>query len=269
MRRAEPTALGAATAGLALALAAVLVCSAGAGAQEDPTATEPGFLAEGEEGWRGSADLGFTLTEGNSETTTLSLAGLVVWRYDRSRWTANTSFLRATDQGEETANRGDAAVQYDWFPSERFFLFGRGAASFNEPAGLDLRLAPAAGAGYQLIESERHELTIRGGGSWIRDEFADGSSDQAVHVLLAQAYHWAISGTADLEQSLVYEPKAEEIGDYLLTAQLSVSAMITEALGLKVSVKDEFDSEPFDPAAGEDPIEENDLTLVTGVTFRF
>ena len=260
--RAAPRAL------LAGALAALL-CASGALAQEDPTATEPGFTEEGENGWRGSADLGFTLTEGNSETTTLSLAGLVVWRYDRSRWTASASFLRATDEGEETANRGDAAVQYDWFPSRRFFLFGRGAASFNDPAGLDLRLSPAAGAGYQLVESERHELTVRGGGSWIRDEFTDGSSDQAVHILLAQAYHWAISETADLEQSVVYEPKAEEIGDYLLTAQVSVSAMITEALGLKVSVKDEFDSEPFDPAAGEEPIEENDLTLVTGLTFRF
>ena len=268
MRGAIHVAPRAALAGT-VALALAVAGPTDAHAQEAPTATEPGFAAEDEEGWRGSADLGFTLTEGNSETTTLSVAGLVVWRYDRSRWTASTSFLRATDEGEETANRGDAAVQYDWFPSERFFFFGRGAASFNEPAGLDLRLSPAAGAGYQLIESERHEVTVRGGGSWIRDEFTDGSSDQAVHVLLAQAYHWAISETADLEQSVVYEPKAEEIGDYLLTAQLSVSAMITEALGLKVSVKDEFDSEPFDPAAGEEPVEENDLTLVTGLTFRF
>lgn len=237
--------------------------------QEDPTVDAPGSAAEEENGWRGSADLGFTLTEGNSETTTLSLAGLAVWRHDRSRWTASASFLRATDEGEETANRGDAALQYDWFPSPRFFLFGRGATSFNEPAGLDLRLAPAAGVGYQVVEAERHELTVRGGGSWIRDEFTDGSSDEAFHVLLAQAYHWAISETADLEQSLVYEPKAEEVGDYLLTARVSLSAMITEALGLKLSVKDEYDSRPFDPAAGEEPIEENDLTLVTGLTFRF
>lgn len=253
----------------AAVVAAAALNAAGARAQEDPTAGESGVAAAGEEGWRGSADLGFTLTEGNSETTTVSLAALAVWRHDRSRWTADASFLRATDDGEETANRGDAAVRYDWFPSARFFLFGRGAVSFNDPAGLDLRLAPAAGAGYQVVESERHELTVRGGGSWIRDEFTDGSSDQALHVLIAQAYHWAISETADLEQSLVYEPKAEEIGDYLLTAQLSVSAMITRAVGLKVSVKDEFDSEPFDPAAGEAPIEENDLTLVTGLTFRF
>lgn len=258
----------AASAAFLVAIGAAVLAGEARG-QEDPTADAPGSAAEQENGWRGSVDLGFTLTEGNSETTTLSLAGLAVWRHDRSRWTANASFLRATDEGEETANRGDAALQYDWFPSPRFFLFGRGATSFNEPAGLDLRFAPAAGVGYQVLEVERHELTVRGGGSWIRDEFTDGSSDEAFHVLLAQAYHWAISETADLEQSLVYEPKAEAIDDYLLTAQVSLSAMITEALGLKLSVKDEYDSQPFDPAAGEEPIEENDLTLVTGLTFRF
>ncbi len=239
-----------------------------ADAQADPTVGSPGFVAEDELGWRGSVDLGFTLTAGNSETTTLSLAGLAVWRGERTRWTLNGSFLRATDDGEETANRGDLSGQYDWFPTERLFVFGRGAGSFNAPAGLDLRVAPAAGVGYQVVQSERHELIARGGGSWIRDEFTDGTSDQAFHVLLAQAYHWQLSETSDLEESVVYEPKAEELGDYLLTARVSLSAMITEVLGLKLSVKNEFDSEPFDPATGE-PVEENDLTVVTGLTFRF
>lgn len=262
-----PAPLGALAAALP-AFLAFAAAPAAAEAQEDPTAGALGFETEDETGWRGSVDLGFTLTEGNSETTTLSLAGLTVWRGQRSRLTLDASFLRATDEGEETANKGGLSGQYDWFPGERFFLFGRAAGSFNEPAGLDLRLSPAVGVGYQLVQAERHELTVRGGGSWIRDEFTDGTSEEAVHVLLAESYHWRLSESSDLEQSVVYEPKAEELGDYLLTAQVSLSAMITEAVGLKVSVKDEFDSEPFDPATGE-PAEENDLTVVTGLTLSF
>lgn len=271
-RRSGAPLLGAGVLGPALvALGLVAAAVAPSAAQEQgigAALSASDVAAEDETGWRGSADVGYTLTRGNSETATLSLAGLAVWRGRRSRWTMDASFLRATDEGEETADKADVAVRHDRFPSERFFLFARGAASYNQPAGLDLRIAPSAGAGYQLVQTDRHELTLRGGGSWIRDEFTDGTSDQAFHVLLAQAYHWELSETADFEQSLTYEPKAEALRDYLLTAQASVAARIAGGLGLKLSVRDEFDSEPFDPGTGE-TVEENDLTLVTGVTYQF
>lgn len=266
-RRVRPL-LGAAVAALGLVTATAGPAAAQADEEGSPLNGSGFVAAEEDTGWRGSADLGFTLTRGNSQTTTVSVAGLGVWRGEHSRWTLDASLLRATDGGEETANKGDGAVRYDRFPSERFFVFGRAAASYNRPAGLDLRIAPSAGAGYQLVQSDRHELTVRGGGSWIRDEFTDGTSDQALHALLAQAYHWELSETADFEQSLTYEPKAEALRDYLLTARASLAATITGGLGLKLSVTDEFDSEPFDPGTGE-TIEENDLTLVTGLTYQF
>lgn len=229
----------------------------------------PGFEpGEDATGWRGNADFGYTLTAGNSETTNLSLAARVVRRWERSRWSGDAGFLRATDEGEETASRGEASVQYDYFPSERVFFFGRTSVSFNEPAGLDLRLSPAAGVGYQVLERERVELTLQGGASWIRDEFTDGTSDEAVHAVLSEAFRFVLSETADLQQTLTYEPKLEDLEDFLLRTEVSLTAMITDALGLKVSFRDEFDSRPFDPAVGEER-EKNDITLVTGVTYRF
>ncbi len=255
-------------AGIAVLLAGALVPAPGA-AQEDPLDRAPGFEpGEGETGWAGNADFGFTLTEGNSETTNLSLAGRVVWRWERSRWTGGLNFLRATDEGEETASRGEASLQYDYFPSRRVFFFGGTSASFNDPAGLDLRLSPSIGVGYQALEEESLALTVQAGGSWIRDEFADGTSEEAVHAVLSEAFSLSLSETADLQQSLTYEPKVEDLEDFLLRAEVSVSAMITDAVGLKVSFRDEFDSRPFDPAAGETR-EKNDITFVTGVTYRF
>lgn len=269
VRRPRRAGTGAPWAGLAALLAATLATAPAAG-QAPPLDAAPGFrdAEEAAPGWRGNADFGFTLTDGNSETTNLSLAARVEWRMERSRWTGEGSFLRATDQGEETANRGEGIVQYDYFPSQRVFFFGRGAASFNAPAGLDLRLSPAAGLGYQVLDREDMELTVQAGGSWIRDEFTDGTSDEAAHAVASESFRYALSETADLQQSLTYEPKVEELADYLLRTEVSLSAMITEALGLKVTFRDEYDSRPFDPATGE-AREKNDITFVTGVTYRF
>lgn len=240
--------------------------------QEIPVGEGVGYgrpESERELGWRGSADLGFTYTEGNSETSNLSVAGRLVHKAPVQRWTFSLSFLRASADGEETANRGETSAKYDYFPAPRFFFFGRGAASFNEPAGLDLRLAPAVGAGYQLVTTGRTSLSGEAGVSWIRDAFADGTSDEAVHAVVSESFTLAVSETTDLEQSLSYQPKAADFGDFLLAGEASLTTMISDAVGLKVTVRDEFDSEPFvDPGTGVQR-EENDFTFVTGVTYSF
>lgn len=255
-----------------LALGAVVALALAAGpaaAQEEPDAASPGFEREDAPmGWRGNADFGYTLTRGNSETTNLSLGARAAWRSERSRWTGDANYLRATDDQETTASRGEAAAQYDYFPTERMYFFGRGAASFNEPAGLDLRLAPSAGVGYQLLEEEQVELNVETGAGWIRDEFADGTSDAAANAVLSQAFRYALSETAELQQSLSYRPKLDAFGDYLLSGEVSLSASVIGGLGLQVTFRDEYDSRPFDPATGEER-EQNDITLVTGLTYKF
>lgn len=224
---------------------------------------------EAESGWSGNADLGLTLTRGNSETTNLSLGASLVRRLPAQKWSLNGTFVRATTDGEETANRGDARLQYDYFPDRRFFFFARAAGGFNRPAGIDLRLSPGAGVGYELVATERVQLDVETGGTWIRDEFLDGSSQEDLFLSLSQSFNWTVSETTDLEQHVVYEPNSAALDDYHLTGELAVSSMITGALGLKVKVRDEFDSEPFvDPDTGVQR-EKNDLTLVTGLTLKF
>lgn len=224
---------------------------------------------EPELGWRGNADLGFTLTEGNSETTSLSVAARVARRLEGSRWTADASLVRTTTDGEVEADRGDVSLQYDWFASDRSYLFARAAASYNEPAGIDLRLSPAAGMGWQALERPGAALSVEGGVSWIRDEFADGSSAEDVFLVASESFYLQIADDTELSQTLTWEPNTSDFGDFLLEGEVALSTMITEALGLKVSLQDQYDSEPFlDPTTGERR-EKNDLTFLTGITFRF
>lgn len=225
--------------------------------------------AEDEPGWRGNADLGFTLTQGNSETTNLSLGAKVIHQAPSRRWTFDGSYLRATTDGDETANKADASAQFDYFPQDRFFLFARAAAGFNRPAGIDRRLAPGLGVGYTVVAGERADLDVEAGARWIQDRFVDGSTDEAVYASLEETFSLVLNSTTDLAQSLAYAPKAEDFGEFLLEAEVKLTTEITDGLGLRVSVRDDYDSDPFvDPETGEQR-EKNDLTFVTGVTFSF
>lgn len=225
--------------------------------------------AEEELGWSGTADFGFTLTSGNSETTTLSFGARATRDFVRQRLSFSASYLRTTEEGEEVANRGELASSYRYFPNARFYLTARGAGSFNEPAGLDLRLSPGAAAGYVLAEGESFQLTTEAGASWIRDAFIDGTRTTSFYYALAESFSLRLSETTTLEQELRYNPRASDLSDYLLHGEATLTTQITDALGLRLTLIDDFDATPFQGGPDSPPAEKNDLTFIAGVSLQW
>jgi putative salt-induced outer membrane protein len=220
-------------------------------------------------GWSGNADVGFTLTAGNSKTSNLSIGGKATYELKRQAWTLSGQYLRATTDGDETANRGTAALQYDFFPAPRFFVFGRGQVGFDKPAGLSRRLAPAAGVGYKVVATDAVSLSLQGGASWIQDRFVNDSTDAAVHAAVGQELTWKVSETTDFTQSLSWNPEAAHFGQYLLHGEAGLTTRIVGGLGLSLSFQDDYNSDPFvDPGTGQ-PRKKNDLTLITGLSYKF
>lgn len=253
-----------------VALVALATAPATATAQDLPQGefTSPQAPEEGL-GWGGTADFGLTVTSGNSETTNLSVAARATRQFAHQRLTLSGSYLRTTEDGEEVANRGELGVSYRYFPNERFYLTGRTTGSFNEPAGLELRLSPGVGAGYVLARGDGYQLSAEGGATWIRDAFVDGTSTTSFYYALAESFTLQVSENTTLDQELRYNPKADDFSDYLLHGEATLTTQITDAIGLRVRVVDDFDATPFQGAPGEPPAEKNDFTLVTGVSFQW
>lgn len=254
------------TAALIAALASGIAAPAPAASDPpDPDLPDPSPSSPDSLGWSGTADLGFTLTSGNSETTSLSLGTSVTREFRHQHLGFSGSYLRSTDDGEETANRGEAGIQYRYFPGPRFYFTARGSGGFNEPAGLDLRLAPGAGAGYVLARGDAYELTAEAGANWIRDEFTDGTSETSVFFSAGQSFSLDLTETTSLTQELRYRPNSSDLSDYLLHAEATLTAQVTGGVGLRVTFIDDFDSTPFSGGPDTPPAEENDLTFITGV----
>lgn len=269
--RAETNGLRAAAARLAFPVVVALVVSAAPAAAQD--APDGGFASsqasEEEVGWGGTADFGLTVTSGNSETTNLSLAARATREFARQRLNLAGSYLRTTEDGEEVANRGEVGAAYRYFPNPRFYLTGRATGSFNEPAGLELRLSPGLGAGWVLAAGDGYQLSAEAGATWIRDAFVDGSSTTSVYYAAAQSFTLQVSDNTTLDQELRYNPRAGDFSDYLLHGEVTLTTQITDAIGIRVRAIDDFDATPFQGAPGEPPAEKNDLTLVTGVSVQW
>ncbi len=243
---------------VAIQMSVALLTVSAAAAQEE----------EAPKGWYGNADLGYTLTAGNSETTNLALGFAILDELERSKWTFSGSYIRATSEGDETANKGDLLAQYDFFPRPRFFVFGRLAAGFNKPADLDSRFVPAVGVGVVAAKTEQLELAFTAGTALRAERFSNDSTSTSFDGTAGQSFSLNISETTELLQLLNYTPELEDFGNYLVHFEISLTTAITQLLGLKVAFVDDFRSRPFIEADGTER-SKNDLTFITGVSFKF
>lgn len=233
-----------------------------------PGATAQDANEEDERGWRGSAELGVTFTEGNSETTNLSLGSEAIHRRERTRWTFSAGLLRATADGEETANRGHLSAQHDFFPVSRWFVFARARAEYNRPAAVLRRLTLGLGTGYVFVETERVRLSGELGSDLISERFPGDSTSEAFFGSFGERFELTVSETSRILQSLTVQPKFEDPGNFLGRGEATLTARVIGALGLRVGMVGEYDSSPF---VDEEGIrrEKLDLTFRTGLAYEF
>ncbi|TPE59525.1 DUF481 domain-containing protein [Sandaracinobacter neustonicus] len=115
------------------------------------------------EGWKGSGQLGGSISTGNSETKSLT-AGLNLER-DGLNWRHRADLLvdivdndTGTDQ-----QRILAGYQIDYKFSERLYAWGRFEYERNREAGINRRFAESAGLGWRAIDGERVKWDLEAG----------------------------------------------------------------------------------------------------------
>lgn len=217
----------------------------------------------------GDATFGLTVTEGNSETLSLNFAGRIAYEIRQHTWSIDGQILRTRDGDELRANRGSLMTRYGFEPSERFFLSSQFRASYNRPAGIERRLAPGLGFGYDVLRGEFTRLSVDAGMNWVGERFTDDTRESSLYFNLEQEFRLRVNETTDLEQRLAYSPRPDDLGDYLIHASLALTTRVWKFLGVKTQISDDYDSTPFvDPDTGE-ARSRNDLTFITGLNVSF
>ncbi len=224
---------------------------------------DPGLL----DLWSGSADVGLSLTQGNSDTTSLAF-GFAAHRKtsrDRIGVYANSVYASNSTTGLTltTANAIRGGARYDVDVSDRSFVFGLGDLEFDEFQSLDLRLVLGGGYGWHAVRSERTTFDVFGGGSYNREFFSTGLDRTSAEVLLGEELSRQISDRTALSQRLVFYPNLSETGEYRLNFDISAITQINSWLNWHVSFSDRYLSNPVFGA------ESNDLLLSTGLRVKF
>lgn len=120
----------------------------------------------------GRVNLGAGGARGNSESASLHLDAEAVARSRGNRYTAGAIVDRASDKNVQTRASTLAYLKYDHFLTQKWYAYVNGTFNRDRFKDLNLRTTLGVGAGYQVWESKRTNLSLEGGLNYVNSDFA-------------------------------------------------------------------------------------------------
>jgi len=240
----------------------------------------PGLL----HGWNGGANVGFSLSRGNSETTNLALAINAVHPTLNDKITIYLTSLDTNNQlatPSTVANLITAGIRYDHNINPRLFGFVGADFTSNALQDLDLLGVYGGGLGYHAIKSGSTTLDLLAGINYTHETYSDGpqvtpatvpptfvsygvTSRFAALTLGEELMHKAGKSTVIMEKLYLYpDVSSGYAGQYRGEFDFGTVTKISKWLGWQNQLGDIYVSNP--PVGTKD----NDVIFTTGLNFSF
>jgi putative salt-induced outer membrane protein YdiY len=222
--------------------------------------------ANEENQWGGDASVGFALARGNTDTTSFSLTLSVKGSISESVNNSNKGFFILNKEKNITnAESMGWESQIDWEHTERFFSYFEILALRDRFKNHSYRIRPSVGIGYQVMTSEKIQLSAVTGISEVFTKYYDTSqTDSYTGIELGNQFSWKISESAEFTQALGLTADLSELDRYFLRLEASIASAIAKGLSLKLTLMENYDNKPV----GE-KIKKNDISFLAGLSAKF
>ena len=228
--------------------------------------------------WAGYADVGFSLTRGNSHTDSLSTAFNAnrITNNDKTSLFFNQIYATGTVNGISgpTANLVLGGISYDHNISPRWFWTVFNTDGYNAFQNLDFRFIGGGGLGYHAIKNDRTTLDLLVGADYTHEVFSntiiapDGTPLKVQFIRnlgelnFGDDFTHKVTGVTSLSQSFRFFV-APSSGEYRFNFNLGAATTIHKWLSWQVNFSDLYLSSPVFGAKS------NDILLTTGLRFTF
>jgi hypothetical protein len=233
--------------------------------------------------WSGLFDLGLSLTEGNSSTAALTIAGKASRVVPKNKLTLYYTEVYSRDSNESpaltTANAIHAGVRDEFNLNPRVYAFA--FTDFDEDAlqHLDLRNVIGGGLGYHVINTKKTQFDVFGGGSFNQEYFASytianpapppvllfepSQSRHSAEIVAGESLSTKLGPRTTVSEQLSFFPNLSSTGEYRVTFDANAVTKLKTWLGWQITFSDRYISDPPFGLKG------NDLLLSTGLRLTF
>jgi putative salt-induced outer membrane protein YdiY len=221
--------------------------------------------------WDSVITLGATLTRGNSHT----FLGTLNFNTKR-KWTDDELLFGGTaGYGENTASTPSGKVdnitdsyikgfgQFNHLFTTNFYGGLRIAGDHDDVAHLTYRVTVSPLAGYYFIKQTNQFLAGEIGPSYIKEKFFGETEHNYIGLRIGERGEHKFASGAKLWESVEWLPKVQDFQNYLVNAELGISAPVSKSLSLSLILQDTYKSEP---APGR---QKNDVKLIAGLSYNF
>lgn len=219
-------------------------------------------------GWSGDVLVGGLLARGNTDADSFNASADLDHKTERDEFTFHGQYLfsrqRVPGDGKhETVDDllGRAKYQYTFAPN--WYGYGSIEAEHDVIAGLDLRLAPSVGIGYQWIDQPNLSFTTEAGVGYLYRQYAHDGESGAPDARIAYHLKAKINDKVSAFHDVEYLPGLDRIDNYFFNADLGIRADLAAKWYTEFKIDYRYDSKP---APGHGP---NDVRYILGVGIAF
>jgi putative salt-induced outer membrane protein YdiY len=233
--------------------------------------------------WSGLFDLGLSVTEGNSSTSALTIAGKAARVVPKNKLTLYYTQVYAKDSNRDpavtTANAIHAGIRDEFNLNPRVYVFAFTDFDSDGLQNLDLRNVLGGGLGYHVINTKNTEFDVFGGGSFNQEYFSSyvttnpapppadilvpSETRHSAEVLVGESLSTKLGSRTTLSEQLTFFPNLSSLGDYRVTFDATASTKLKTWLAWQITFSDRYISNPPLNLKG------NDLLLSTGLRLTF
>jgi putative salt-induced outer membrane protein YdiY len=236
-------------------------------------------------GWNGGANVGLSLTRGNSQTENLSLAFTAARATQNDKLSLYSNAVYGTNQlatPSTTANTETGGIRYDRNINPRAFGFIAADFSSNGLQDLNLRSVGSIGLGYHAIKNDHTTLDFLAGGNFTDENYSEPAvaanptatpptpaipAMKLIHnygaLTLGEELTHKLGKSTVVTEKLYLYPNLTETGEYRGTFDLGWVTKISKWLGWQNAFSDIYVSNP------PEGTKQNDIVLTTGLNFSF
>lgn len=228
--------------------------------------------------WSGLLDTGLSLTRGNSDSLTYSLAAKAARTTERDKISVYSTAIYAESSvngvSSTTAHAIRGGIRGDLNVSDRLFVFGFTDFEYDQFQDLDLRNVLGGGLGYHVLKTKTTTFDVFAGGDFDQDFFgaiAATSTTPATlavtresgEVNLGETFNAKLNNRTTITEVFSLFPNVSDTGSYRFQFDTTAATKLKSWLSWQVTYSDRFLS---DPLPG---FKTNDLLLSTGIRLTF
>jgi putative salt-induced outer membrane protein YdiY len=213
--------------------------------------------------WKGHITLGGNLQNGNTDSMNFSAGAQAVRRSENDRFLINVLYNKTEDNGESTAENTYGQLKYDYFLSQKWYLYLNIDMLSDEFQDINFRTSVGPGVGYQIWEEEGRALGLEAGLSYTNEDKDQGDDTDWLSARLAVNFLYKLFDRIVFTDQFVIYPNLDDTGEYTLRNEAALITDIGASWAFRLSNIWESDSDP-----GPD-LEKDDFTWILGLQYTF